>query len=63
MDTLRIVQFDVRGVNPVNKIDGEVIKIKDKTCPWVIPDGSPFFGDYPKAGELPIGCGLICNIC
>lgn len=54
MDTLRIVQFDVRGVNPVNKIDGEVIKIKDKTCPWVIPDGSPFFGDYPKAGELPL---------
>jgi len=53
MDTLRVVEFDVRGVKPINKIDLEEIPLKDK-CPWVIPDGSPFFGDYPANGQLPL---------
>lgn len=53
MDTLRVVEFDVRGVKPINKIDLEEIPLKDK-CPWVIPDGSPFFGDYPVNGQLPL---------
>jgi hypothetical protein len=54
MDTLRIVQFDIHGKNPVNKFVGEKMPIQDKTCPWVIPDASPFFGDYPKNGQLPL---------
>jgi len=53
MDTLRVVEFDVRGVKPINKIDLEEIPLKDK-CPWVIPNGSPFFGDYPAPGQLPL---------
>lgn len=54
MDTLRIVQFDIRGTNTANKFVGEKMPIKDKTCPWLIPDASPFFGDYPANGSLPL---------
>jgi len=42
-----IKDFDVRGTNPNNTVVKEEIVIKDKTCPWVIPNGAPFFGDYP----------------
>ena len=50
-----ILNFDVRGTNPNNRIEGEKIFLDDKTCPWVIPDGSPFFADlnfllYDKNG-------------
>lgn len=50
MDINIIKDFDVRGTNPNNKVVKEEILIKDKTCPWVIPNGSPFFGDYPGTG-------------
>lgn len=53
MDILRIVEFDIHGVKPINKIDMEEISIENK-CPWVIPNGSPFFGDYPGADGLPL---------
>lgn len=36
------LEFDPRGDNPKNDITGEVQKLTDKTCPWVIPNGSPF---------------------
>lgn len=54
MNPLRVVEFDIHGKNPKNKISGEIIPILDKTCQWVIPDGSPFFGDYPDPGQFPI---------
>jgi len=53
MDTLKIVQFDIHGTNPVNKFTGEEISI-DPTCPWVIPNASPFFADENVAGKPPI---------
>lgn len=53
MDTLPILEFDIRGENPKNFIKGEEILL-DPNCPWVIPNGSPFFGDYPKLGQNPI---------
>lgn len=53
MDIKVIKDFDVRGTNPNNKVVKEEILIEDKTCPWVIPNGSPFFGDYPANG-VPI---------
>lgn len=43
MDMFRAVEFDIRGLEPKNRILGEDITIVDKTCPWVIPDASPFF--------------------
>ena len=45
MDPFKIVQFDIRGTRPENKITGEKMLIKDKTCPWLIPNGSPFFAE------------------
>lgn len=54
MDIKAITNFDIRGTNPANKVVGEVVPIDDKTCPWIIPNGSPFFGDYPKPGQLPL---------
>lgn len=45
MDSINFAQFDIRGTNPDNRKLGEKITIEDKTCPWVIPNGSPFFGE------------------
>lgn len=50
MDIKVIKDFDVRGTNPNNTVVKEEILIEDKACPWVIPNGSPFFGDYPVSG-------------
>ena len=47
MATIRNVKFDIHGKEPLNRIVGEVIKLTDKTCPWVIPNGSPFFAEAP----------------
>ena len=45
MDPIRLVKFDIHGIEPVNTFVGEVIKLTDKTCPWVIPNASPFFAE------------------
>lgn len=45
MDKLQVVQFDVRGTRPENRVLREKIPIKDKECPWIIPNGSPFFAE------------------
>ena len=45
MDPIKILKFDIRGTLPDNRILGEKIPIEDKTCPWIIPNGSPFFGE------------------
>lgn len=45
MASIRQVKFDILGTNPLNTIVGETIKLTDKTCPWVIPDGAPFFAE------------------
>lgn len=45
MDPIRLVKFDIHGTEPVNTVVGEVIKLTDKTCPWVIPNASPFFAE------------------
>lgn len=62
MDPFKIVQFDIRGTNPDNRIIDEKMLIKDKTCPWIIPNGSPFFAEqtltkiYDQRGaELTLG--------
>lgn len=47
MDLIRLVEFDIRGTNPVNKFVGEKMPIEDKTCPYLIPNASPFF-DFPQ---------------
>jgi len=53
VDIKIIKNFDIRGVNPANKVVKEVIDIEEG-CPWVIPNGSPFFGDYPKGAQQPL---------
>lgn len=53
MDIKIIKNFDIRGTNPANKVVKEVIEI-EADCPWVIPNGSPFFGDYPKGTQQPL---------
>lgn len=53
MDIKIIKDFDVQGTNPNNTVVKEEIVLKDKTCPWVIPNGAPFFGDYPGS-SVPI---------
>lgn len=45
MDPIRLVKFDIHGIEPVNTFVGEVIPLTDKTCPWVIPNASPFFAE------------------
>lgn len=56
MDDLRVLDFDVLGTNPKNYIRDETIPLTDKTCPWVIPNGAPFFGTdvelYDERGAL-----------
>lgn len=58
MDPVKIVQFDIHGKEPLNKIVGEEMPIKDKTCPWLIPNGSPYFAEgnifklYDQRGGL-----------
>lgn len=47
MDPIRLVEFDIHGTKPVNKIPGEKIPLTDKNTNWVIPNGSPFFAEYP----------------
>ena len=57
MDPIRLVQFDIHGTNPVNKIPGEVWTV-DPSCEWIIPNGSPFFAEaaltvvYNQAGGI-----------
>lgn len=53
MDIKAITNFDIRGVNPANKVVGEKVLLSDKTCPWIIPNGAPFFADYVVNG-VPI---------
>lgn len=53
MDIKLINTFDIRGTNPANKVVKEEITIEDG-CPWVIPNGSPFFGDYPTGAQQPL---------
>lgn len=45
MDPTTVLQFDVRGTAVANRVLGEKLPIDDKTCPWLIPDASPFFGE------------------
>lgn len=45
MDPIKVLKFDIQGTNPVNRILGEKLLIEDKTCPWVIPEGSPYFAE------------------
>jgi hypothetical protein len=45
MDLIRPVKFDIHGTEPVNTVVGEVIALTDKTCPWVLPNGAPFFAE------------------
>ena len=58
MEPIRQVTFDIHGTDPVNKFDREKITIVDKTCPWIIPNGSPYFAEaaltkvYNDAGGL-----------
>lgn len=47
MDPIRLVEFDIHGTKPVNKIPGEKIPLTDKNTNWVIPNGAPFFAEYP----------------
>lgn len=43
-DDFLILPFDPRGDNPTNDIKNEE-HVLDKTCPWLIPNGSPFTAD------------------
>lgn len=56
MDDLRVLDFDVLGTNPKNYIRDEQIPLTDKSCPWVIPNGAPFFETdvelYDERGAL-----------
>lgn len=45
MDKLQLVKFDIRGLNPDNRVLLEKIPILDKTCPWIIPNGTPYFAE------------------
>lgn len=47
MDKLQLqaVQFDVRGTRVENRVIREKIPIKDKGCPWIVPNGSPYFAE------------------
>lgn len=45
MDPTTVLKFDVRGTAVANRVLGEKLPIDDKTCPWLIPDASPFFGE------------------
>lgn len=45
MDSIPLLVFDIRGINPVNTIPGEKIPLKDKTLNWTIPNGAPFFNE------------------
>lgn len=47
MDKLQVqaVQFDVRGTRVENRVLREKIPIKFKDCPWVVPNGSPYFAE------------------
>lgn len=45
MDKLQVVQFDVRGTRPENRVLREKVPIKFKDCPWIVPNGSPFFAE------------------
>lgn len=48
MDKLQAVQFDVRGTRAENRVLREKIPLKYKDCPWIVPNGSPYFAE----GEL-----------
>lgn len=56
MDKLQVVQFDVRGTRVENRVLREKIPIKYKDCPWIVPNGSPYFAEgalvelYNEAG-------------
>lgn len=45
MDTLQVVQFDIRGTRPENRVLREKIPLKYKDCPWIVPNGSPYFAE------------------
>ena len=45
MDKLQVVQFDVRGTRVENRVLREKIPLKYKDCPWIVPNGSPYFAE------------------
>lgn len=51
MEEISLVEFDIRGANPVNRFMGEKIKLIDKTSPYVIPNASPYF-EMPNFTKL-----------
>lgn len=57
-EELKTLTLDVRANNPDNYIKEEVIPIKDKTCKWLVTNGSPFF---IKDFILKTGEGAIVN--
>lgn len=46
------LKFDPHGDNPDNDIAGEVQKLDDKTCPWIVPNGAPFVKGSVKIETL-----------
>lgn len=38
-------RFDIHGLEPLNKIPREKHKLTDKLCPFIVPNGAPFFGE------------------
>jgi len=42
IDMWKDLEFDPHGNNPDNDIIGEVHKLTDKTCPWIVVNGAPF---------------------
>ena len=79
MDKLQLqaVQFDVRGTRVENRVIREKIPILYKDCPWIVPNGSPYFAEgalvelfNEAGGRLTLGndywfegeCEPVCEI-
>lgn len=58
VEELKTLTLDVRANDPNNYILDEVIPVKDKTCKWLVTNGSPFF---IKDFILKTGEGAIVN--
>ena len=59
MAAIRQVKFDIHGTEPTNTVVGEVWKLTDKTCPWIIPNGAPFFAEANKVTVYNAAGGIL----
>lgn len=60
LPSIPTLRYDIHGTEPLNKIPDEEHDLSQEKCPWVLPNGSPFFAEaslttvYDQRGAIMV---------